>query len=82
MRMEVETARTVRSVVSGKALAYKGYGRPPKYTPEERKEIERAKRRERYAAKKKAAGKKVKPRTAKAAKPVKPAKSKGKRAKA
>lgn len=57
MRMEVATARVVKCVITGEKLAYRGYGRPPKYSDEGRKQVEAKKRRDRYAAKKKAEGK-------------------------
>lgn len=35
------TPRTVKSVISGKEITYRGYGRVPLYTPDEAKERQR-----------------------------------------
>lgn len=61
--MNVEaSSRVITCIVSGDVLAWKGYGRPPKYSPAVRAEIERKRRADRYTAKREALGKTVKRR--------------------
>lgn len=49
---------------TGVEFEYRGFGRPPKYSPEARKDIERERRQNAYAAKQAKKGKTVKPRLA------------------
>lgn len=49
---------------TGVEFEYRGFGRPPKYSPAARKEIERERRSAAYAAKQAKKGKTVKPRLA------------------
>lgn len=49
---------------SGREFEYRGHGRPPKYHPEVKKELDRQRRAEAYRAKQAAKGKTVKPRLA------------------
>lgn len=62
---EAPTARLVRCEVSGAVIRYCGYGRPPKYAPHIRKELEKQRRADRYQAKKQAAKVKAKKRSPK-----------------
>lgn len=68
MLANVEKApRQYFCVESGAPLSYKGYGRPPKYSPEVKKARGKATRAERYVAKQAALGKTVRARGAKLA---------------
>jgi len=49
---------------SGVEFAYKGYGRPPKYCPAVKAEMDRERRAAAYSKKQAAKGKTVKPRLA------------------
>lgn len=49
---------------SGQEFAYRGHGRPPKYHPEVKKQMERERRAAAYRAKQEAKGKTVKARRA------------------
>lgn len=49
---------------SGREFPYRGHGRPPKYHPEIKKEMDRERRAAAYAAKQAAKGKTVKSRLA------------------
>ena len=49
---------------TGVEFEYRGFGRPPKYCPAARKEVERQRRQKAYEAKQAKKGKTVKPRLA------------------
>lgn len=62
--VEGDKARTLKCIVTGKAIRYCGYGRPPKYSAEGRAKIDKDRRAKAANGKGKAKGKSGRPRKA------------------